>query len=126
MLRAAALLAGGLLLAACSTDPRATRLDLLTAGGSALGECDGALSPPLRIRRDNSTMDFVDASSGELRTIIWPFGFAAWLEFGTGVLYASDGMVVGREGDVLDTIGGSVFADGSGFRVCSIGVRTYQ
>lgn len=69
-------------------------------------------------------MVFVDATGGQRVEVVWPFGFAAWLEFGTGVLYASDGGVVGREGDVLDNIGGSESEDG--FRVCSIGVRTYQ
>jgi hypothetical protein len=66
---------------------------------------------------------FIDVATGQPRTMIWPFGFAAWLEFGTAVLYASDGSVVGREGDLLNTIGGA--ADEAGFQVCAVGARTY-
>lgn len=111
--------------AACGTDPRGTRLALQTREAEpAANACDGALSAPFRIARSGDAMAFVDVASGEPVSIVWPFGFAAWLEYGVPVLYASDGGVVGREGDVLDTIGGSAGEDG--FRVCSIGVRTYQ
>ena len=70
-------------------------------------------------------MIFVDPATGERRTIIWPSGFAAWVEFGTAVLYGSDGIVVGREGDILDTIIGGNVA-GEGFRVCGIGVKPFN
>jgi hypothetical protein len=114
-----------LVMAACGTDPRGTRLAIQTREAEpAANACDGALAPPFRIARSGDALAFVDAASGEPVRIVWPFGFAAWLEFGTAVLYASDGGVVGREGDVLDNIGGA--ADEEGFRVCAVGARTYQ
>lgn len=127
LLALALVMALALLMAGCSTDPRGTRLELVTAEQLAgANACDGALAPPIRIERQGDMLAFVDATTGELRSIVWPFGFAAWVEFGVPVLYASDGGVVGREGDVLDNIGGSAFADGAGFVVCQIGERTYQ
>jgi hypothetical protein len=115
-----------LAVAACSTDPRATRLVLRTAeAGAIAGACDAAATTPFRIERDGEEMVFVDPTTAARRSIIWPFGFAAWVEFGRAVLYARDGTVVGREGDVLDNIGGSDVED-EGFRVCAVGGRTYQ
>lgn len=112
-----------LLVMACSTDPRGTRLFLATALGQSQGECSFVLAPPFRIARDDGQLVFVDVATGERRDMVWPDGFAAWLEYDEAVLYASDGIVVGREGVVLDKIGG---AEGAGFRVCSVGARTYQ
>jgi hypothetical protein len=69
-------------------------------------------------------MVFVDVGTGDRRSITWPFGFAAWLEFDVAVLYATDGLVVGREGDVPQNIG-AVDVEGGGYRVCGVGVRNY-
>jgi hypothetical protein len=125
MRRVCLLVALGLLVAACATDPRGARLGLQTAPVQrASAACDGAGAAPVRIERDGEAVVFVDVGSGVRRPMIWPFGFAAWLEFGRVVLYATDGTVVGREGDVLDNIGGS--GDAEGFHVCSVGARTYQ
>ena len=96
---------------------------LPTALGQSQGACSFDLAAPFRIARDDEAMVFDDVATGERRYVVWPDGFAAWLEFGEAVLYASDGSVVGREGAVLDNIGG---AEGAGFHVCSIGVRTYH
>ena len=113
-------------LGACSTDPEGTRLVLRTAvEPRAAGACDGAAAAPVRIERDGTEMVFVDVGTGERRPMIWPFGFAAWLEFDRAVLYASDGTVIGRAGDVLDNIGGAGVG-GETFQVCSVGARTYQ
>lgn len=112
------------LIAACTTDLRGTRLRLETAASQPGLACDGAAAAPVRIERDDDELVFVDVGSKERRTIIWPFGFAAWLEYGRAVLYARDGEVVGREGDVLDKIGGG--ADAAGFHVCQVGDRTYS
>ena len=109
-------------LSACAMDVRATRLVLRTETGSRGGACDSATLVPVRIAHDGDAMIFVDGTGAHL-SVIWPFGFAAWLEYGRAVLYARDGSVVGREGGVLDTIGGSPGADG--FHVCQVGVRTY-
>jgi hypothetical protein len=117
-------LAIALILAGCATDPRATRLHIETrpASGAATACELGALAP-VRIERDGEEVVFVDGTGARV-SISWPFGFAAWLEYGRAVLYARDGSVVGREGDVLDTIGGGAAADG--FHVCQVGVRTYS
>ena len=118
------LLAVAVSLGACTTDPEATRLGLPTEVSRNLpGTCTLGAIPPFRIERDGSDMVFEDIGTGERRSIIWPVGFAAWLEFGVAVLYASDGSIVGRQGDVLESIG-AVVTEG-GYRVCGVGVRSY-
>jgi hypothetical protein len=114
----------GLLVAACSTDARGTRLSLQMAVGDPPPACPVGTAPPFRIQRDGNAMVFVDLRTEELASFVWPSGFAAWLEFGQAVLYASDGSIVGREGDVLANIGGTT--DPEGFRVCAVGVRVYR
>ena len=112
-----------LLLGGCATDLRATRLVLQTETVARGGACDDATLATVRVARDGDAIAFIDGTGAQV-SIIWPFGFAAWLEYGRAVLYASDGSVVGREGGVLDTIGGSV--DAAGFHACKVGVRTYS
>jgi hypothetical protein len=119
------LLAIAVSLGACSTDPEGTRLGLQTdAVRDPSGTCTVEAAPPFRIERDGDDMFFADVATGERRSIIWPFGFAAWLEYDVAVLYTSDGAGVGREGDVLSNIFG-VDVAGNGLRVCAVGVRTY-
>jgi hypothetical protein len=119
------LLAVSVSLGACSTDPNATRLSLQTDAFQVVpGACQLAAAAPFKIERDGTDMVFVEVGTGSRRSIIWPFGFAAWLEAGVATLYATDGTVVGREGDVLDNIGGAG-VEGEGFHVCSVGARTY-
>ena len=113
-------------LGACSTDPEGTRLRLRTADlQTGLTTCAGAAARPFRIERDGTDIVFVDVGTDGRRSMVWPFGFAAWLEFDRAVLYASDGTVVGREDDVLDNIGGAE-VEGGDFRVCSVGARAYH
>ena len=113
-------------LGACTTDPSATRLGLRTdAVEIPPAGCTLGAIPEVRIERDGENMVFVEVATGERVSIIWPFGFAAWLEFDIAVLYASDGSVVGREGDTVSNIGGGA-VEGEGFQVCSVGARTYQ
>lgn len=119
----AALATLAMVVTACTTDPRAIRLSLQTETRAREGACDSGALVPVRIEREADAITFVDGT-GRRVSIVWPFGFAAWGEFGSAVLYARDGSVVGREGDVLDTIGGA--ADAEGFHVCRIGVRTYS
>lgn len=120
------LLAVAVSLGACTTDPNAVRLGLPTAAAQVPpGGCsDSTAAAPFRIERDGDAMVFVDVASEDRRSIIWPFGFAAWLEYGVAILYATDGSVVGREGEALDRIGG-VVVDGEGLHVCVVGVRSY-
>ena len=125
MRRVVLLLAIAVSLGACSTDPQGTRLGLQTdAIQVPPGTCALGAMPPVRIERDGAEMVFVDVATVERRSITWPFGFAAWLEHDLAVLYATDGTVVGREGDALENIG-AVSVDGGGHRVCGVGVRSY-
>jgi hypothetical protein len=117
------LLAIAVVLGGCATDLRGTRLALQTETGPRAGACDQATVVTVRITRDGDDLAFIDGAGGPV-SIIWPFGFAAWLEYGKAVLYARDGSVVGREGGILDTIDG--FADAAGFHVCKVGLRTYS
>ena len=119
------LLAVAVSLGACSTDPDGTRLALQTDTFHVLpGTCTQGAIPSFKIERDGTEMVFVDVMSGERRSITWPFGFAAWLEYDIAVLYATDGTVVGRQGDVLENIG-AVVVDGGDYRVCGVGARSY-
>jgi len=112
-------------LGACSTDPEGTRLGLRTDESQGQpGVCALGATRPFRIERDGNDMVFVDVKTDERRSIIWPFGFAAWLEFDMAVLYARDGTVVGREGDVLSNILG-IEVVGDGLDVCGVGARSY-
>jgi hypothetical protein len=116
------LLAVTVVLGGCA-DPEAARLVLQIESAGRTGACDLAALAPVQMKREGDVVVFVDGT-GTSVSVIWPLGFAAWLEYGDAVLYASDGSVVGREGDILDTIGGSAGADG--FHVCKVGVRTYS
>jgi hypothetical protein len=77
------------------------------------GNCGGVGVPPFRIERDGVSLRFVDAGTGLARRLVWPHGFSAWLENGVGILYASNGTVVGRERDVIADAGGCPRSDGS-------------
>lgn len=125
----AVVLAGALFAAVAGCGPGITgeRLAIETrAFNVAPGSCPTGLAAPFRIERDRSELVFVDVGSRQRLSIAWPFGFAAWVENGRAVLYASDGMVVGREGDILDNIGGGSTPGGDGILVCAIGVRNYS
>ena len=125
MRRVVLLLVVAVALGACTTDPEGTRLALRTDAAQVPPEtCTPGAIPPVRIERDGAEMVFVDVETDEQRSITWPFGFAAWLEYDTAVLYARDGTVVGREGDVLGNIG-AVEVEGGGYRACAVGVRNH-
>jgi hypothetical protein len=124
----AGILAGALVaaIAGCGPGISGERLDIRTgAFNVGPGACPAALVPPFRIDRAGSELIFVDAGTGQRLSIVWPFGFAAWVENGRAVLYARDGKVVGREGDTLDNIGGGSTPDGDAILVCAVGVRIY-
>lgn len=118
-------LAAGLLVGACSASLPGTPLKIETASFQFIpGGCPLAGLAPFTIERAGQELRFVQDPNAEIK-IIWPFGFAAQLVDGQAVLYASDGMIVGREGEVVTNVGGSG-ASGSGFYVCAIGVKTYR
>lgn len=123
-----AVLAGVLVLgtAGCAPGSTGERLEIRTGEFNvAPGACQLGLAPPFRIERDEKELVFAEVGTDRRLSIVWPFGFAAWVENGRAVLYARDGTVVGREGDILDKIGGGPTPDGNGILVCGVGVRTY-
>jgi hypothetical protein len=83
--------------------------------------CAAAALTPFRIEREAEDVVFVQLRPENRMKIVWPYGIDARLVDGRAVLYASDGTVVGEEGDVLGEVGG---ADGrEGFYVYSIGLK---
>lgn len=85
----------------------------------ALG-CPDALLAPARIAVSGDELVLVPTSGGEVERVIWPSGWVAWRLQGEAQLVARDGSLVGREGEVVQTFGGGVGADGL-FHVCVIG-----
>ena len=65
----------------------------------------------------------VSVESGDTLNVVWPSGFAAWRVDGRAVLADPWGHVVGREGDVLDGLGGGLGL-GDDFHVCPFGIAT--
>jgi len=119
-----------LLVAACNDYgpaplTKGTRLPLDTAAGPA-GACPGTVRLDIVLERDGEALAFVDGTEGRAVELLWPVGFAAWLVGGAAIVYASDGAIVLREGGGAASIGGVPAPDGGPFRVCSVGVRSYD
>ena len=117
----------GVLLAACSAAAPGTPLELETAEFrlELSSECLGGGLTPVRIERQGSELRFSGVPGGEDVRLIWPNGFAARLVDGQGMLYASDGSVVGREGDELDDLGVCETRGGVPI-VASVGPKMYR
>jgi len=100
--------------AACGATHSGRALAIETDGFQLFpGNCGGVGVPPFRIERDGEALRFVDVGTGLARRLVWPHDFSAWLENGVGILYASNGNVIGRENDVIDDAGGCPRSDGS-------------
>ena len=117
----------GFLLAACSAAAPGTPLKIETAGFrlELSWGCAGVGLPPVSIERQGNELRFTDVSSGDDVRLIWPNGFAARLVAGQGTMYASDGSVVGREGEELGDLGICETRDGVPI-VASVGRATYR
>jgi hypothetical protein len=63
----------------------------------------------------------VSVASGDTMRVVWPSGFAAWRVGGRSVVADPWGNVVGRDGDVLDSLGGGLGVDDA-FLICPFGI----
>jgi hypothetical protein len=101
----------------------ATRLHITTAGPALTFGCAAASLPPVRVEASGDELVVVSVESGNPLKVVWPAGFAAWKVDGRSVLADSWGHVVGRDGDVLDSLGGGS-GDDDAFHVCPLGIVT--
>lgn len=113
-----------LFVSACNSSLPGTPLALTTAA-SGDGGCATAALLPVKIEQGGGGLTFVSAGTGKPVSIVWPFGFAARLVDGVAELIGSNGSVIGRQGDLLNNLGGGLDASGTAFHVCSVGATTY-
>ena len=101
----------------------ATRLHITTESPNLSGACAAALLAPVRVATSGDDLILVSVASGDTVRVVWPSGFAAWRVGGRSVLADPWGSVVGRDGDVLDSLGGGGCVDDA-FRICPFGIVT--
>jgi hypothetical protein len=101
----------------------AERLHLTTAAPNLNMGCAAALLSPVRVSADGAELLLVSVETGETVRVVWPAGFGAWRIDGRAIVADPWGSVVGREGDVLDTLGGGEGLDGA-FQICPFGILT--
>jgi hypothetical protein len=101
--------------------PGATRLQIETESPSLQFTCATALLSPVRVATDGDALVLVNVESGETIPVVWPSGFAAWRMDGRGELAGPYGNIIGREGDVLEWLGGGTGADDV-FHICGMGL----
>jgi hypothetical protein len=101
----------------------ATRLQLATASPNVSLGCAAAALLPVRLSTSGDELVLVSVESGQPVRVVWPAGFAAWLIDGRAVVADPWGSIVGRDGDVLDSLGGGLGLDDA-FYICPFGIVT--
>lgn len=99
----------------------ATRLQIVTAGPNLTFGCAAALLAPVRVATSDDELILVSVELGRTVDVVWPGGFAAWRLNGRAEVSDPWGTVVGREGDLLDGLGGGEGNDGA-FWICPFGI----
>ena len=102
----------------------ATRLHITTESPNLTFGCASALLSPVRVTTSGDDLILVSVESGDTVRVVWPSGFAAWRVGGRSVLADPWGSVVGRDGDVLDSLGGGGGSGDDGFHICPFGIVT--
>jgi hypothetical protein len=88
--------------------------------------CPLGLLPPVKLVREGDALVFDGLDGAGVRVpVVFPMGFQAWAIDGTAQLVAPEGIVLAREGDVLDRLGGSAAANGE-LNVCFTSPKEYQ
>ena len=101
----------------------ATRLHITTESPNLSFACTTALLAPFRVATSGDELILVTIASGDTVRVVWPSGFAAWRVGGRSVLADPWGSVIGRDGDVLDSLGGGSGVDDA-FHICTFGIVT--
>jgi len=99
----------------------ATRLHIATEPPNLNMSCAAAALVPVRVATSGDELILVTVGTGESVRVVWPSGFGAWRVDGRAVVADPWGRVVGREGDVLDSLGGGLGPDDA-FHICPFGI----